>query len=294
MENMTKVRFALLRGICQTPAYVAYEKGFFADEGLDAQVSITPTAWMVPEQLLNGQSEFAVLPWTRVAAAERGEAPLKLLCGSGCEEAVIVVRKGLALSAVRSVAIPREGGMKDLTAMGLIDSLGWDQCELRRFPSGDGAIIAFVGEGADAASMVEPYATMMERLGIGTAVRRTGDVWRGAPGCSLSASAALIARAPDLVQRVVGAYVRAAAFVDAEPDETARIAAPYIGMHADIVRGALALNRPDVNAIRNGAAMSMVLTLMQRLGYVDEVPRGFEDLRFLDHAQRRRTREAHG
>jgi len=121
---MTKVRFALLRGICQTPAYVAYEKGFFADEGLDAHVSITPTAWMVPEQLLNGQSEFAVLPWTRVAAAESGEAPLKLLCGSGCEEAVIVVRKGLALSAVRSVAIPREGGMKDLTAMGLIDSLG--------------------------------------------------------------------------------------------------------------------------------------------------------------------------
>jgi len=113
--------------------------------------------------------------------------------------------------------------------------------------------------------MVEPYATMMERLGIGTAVRRTGDVWRGAPGCSLSASAALIARAPDLVQRVVGAYVRAAAFVDAEPDETARIAAPYIGMHADIVRAALAVNRPDVNAIRNGAAMSMVLTLMQRL-----------------------------
>jgi hypothetical protein len=126
------------------PGLRAYEKGFFADEGLDAQLSITPTAWMVPEQLLNGQSEFAILPWTRVAAAERGEAPLKLLCGSGCEEAVIVVRMGFTLSAVRSVAIPREGGMKDLTAMGLIDSLGWSQCELRRFPSGDGAIIAFV------------------------------------------------------------------------------------------------------------------------------------------------------
>jgi hypothetical protein len=40
--------------------------------------------------------------------------------------------------------------------------------------------------------------------------------------------------------------------------------------------------------------MSMVLTLMQRLGYVDEVPHGFDDLRFLDHAQRRRTLEAHG
>jgi len=292
---MTRARFALLRGICQTPAYVAFEKGFFADAGVNAQLSITPTAWMVPEQLLSGQSDFAVLPWTRVAAAERGEAPLKLLCGSGCEEAVIVVRKGLSLSAVRSVAIPREGGMKDLTAMGLIDSLGWSQCELRRFPSGDGAIIAFVGEGADAASMVEPYAAMMERLGIGSAVRRTGDVWPGAPGCSLSASGALISRAPDLVQRVVDAYVRGAAFVNAEPDETARIAAPYIGVHADIVRQALAINRPDVDAIRNGAAMSLVLSLMQRLGYVDEVPHGFDDLRFLERAQSRsRAHQAHG
>jgi hypothetical protein len=39
--------------------------------------------------------------------------------------------------------------------MGLIEALGWERCDLRRFPSGDAAIIAFVGEGADAASMVE-------------------------------------------------------------------------------------------------------------------------------------------
>jgi hypothetical protein len=154
---MGKVRFALLRGVCQTPAYVAYEKGFLSSEDVDAHLVVTPTAWMAPEQLLAGQSDFAVLPWTRVAAAEKGEALLKLLCGSGCEEAVIVVREGLELAQVRTVAIPREGGMKDLTAMGLIEALGWER-NLRRFPSGDAAIIAFVGEGADAASMVEPHA----------------------------------------------------------------------------------------------------------------------------------------
>jgi NitT/TauT family transport system substrate-binding protein len=282
---VSKVRFALLRGICQTPAYVAYEKGFLASEGVDACLALTPTAWMVPEQLLAGQSDFAVLPWTRVAAAEKGEAPLKLLCGSGCEEAVIVVRQGLELSQVSTVAIPREGGMKDLTAMGLVENLGWERCDLRRFPSGDGAIIAFVGEGADAASMVEPYAAMMERLGLGRAVRRTGDVWPGAPGCSLSATADLVARKPELVQCVVNAYVRAARFVDEEPDETAEISAPYIGLHADTIRRALAVNRPNVDAIRSGEAMSKILSLMRRLGYVSEIPHGFADLRFLDRAQ---------
>jgi ABC-type nitrate/sulfonate/bicarbonate transport system substrate-binding protein len=110
MTTPRPVRFALLRGICQTPAYVACDAGFLADVGIDARLAITPTAWMVPQQLLSGESDFAVIPWTRVAAAEAGEAPLKVLCGSGCEEAVIVVRTGLDPADVRTVAVPREGG----------------------------------------------------------------------------------------------------------------------------------------------------------------------------------------
>jgi len=76
---MTTVRFTLLRGVCQIPAYVAYEAGLFADAGLDARLAIAPTAWMVPEHLLSGASDFAVIPWTRVAVADAGEAPLRAL-----------------------------------------------------------------------------------------------------------------------------------------------------------------------------------------------------------------------
>jgi len=290
---LTPIRFALLRGVCQLPAYVAHETGCFARAGLDARLTIAPTAWMVPEQLSTGAIDFAVIPWTRIAAAEPGEVALRALCGSGHEEAVLVIRKGLAPEDVRTIAIPREGGMKDLTAMGLIESLGWSHCEQRRFPSGDGAIIAFVGEGADAASMVEPYASMMERLGIGTAIRRTGDVWPGAPGCSLAASAALVERAPGLVQQVVDAYVEAAAFVEAHPDATARIASDYIGVHADTIRAALRVNRPNVDALRAHGAMTHVLELMRTLGYVDAIPEGFVDMRFLDRAQGPGTAAAH-
>ena len=165
---MDTIRFALLRGICQLPAYVAHTQGIFAEHGLRSEVRITPTAWLIPEQLADGTADFAVLPWTRVAATEEGEAPLTVICGSGLEEAAIVVRTGLEIEDVRSVAVPREGGMKDLTAMGLLDELGWtaDRVEQRRFPSGDGAVICFVGEGADAASMIEPYASMLEHLGL--------------------------------------------------------------------------------------------------------------------------------
>ena len=282
---MKHVRFALLRGVCQVPAYVAHDEGFLAAEGVDAELKISPTAWMAPRELLEDACQFAVIPWTRVAAADKGEAPLKLLCGSGQEEAAIVVRKGVPLEDVRVVAIPREGGMKDLTAMALLDSLGWSRVRQLRFPSGDGAIIAFFGQGADAASMVEPYATLVEQLGLGTVVRRTGDVWPGAPGCSLCASAAFIEREPDTVQRVVNAYVRGVTFTREHPDRAAAIAEPYIGVAAPFIRRALDANRPGADAVRNTAAMDAILKLMQKLEYVRELPRGFSDLRFLDRAQ---------
>ena len=34
---MKRIRLALLRGVCQLPAYVAMERGFFATEGIEAE-----------------------------------------------------------------------------------------------------------------------------------------------------------------------------------------------------------------------------------------------------------------
>jgi len=284
---MKAVELSLLRGICQMPGYVAAARGFFRDQGLNVRIAIEPTAALVPERLLRGAVQFAVMPWTRVAAASvRGE-PLVLVCGSGCEEAAIVVRHGIGSQDVKKVAVPQRGGIKDLTAQGLMEDLGWGAAECLRMPSGDGAILALVGQGADAASMVEPYATLLQDLRLGTVVRRTGDLWPGAPGCSLTTTRQLIEGDPDLVQRVVTAFVRAARFVEEEPDEAAAIAADYIGVGARFIRAALRHCRPNIHALNNERAMGAVLALMLRLGYLEQRPaRPFYDASFLERAVR--------
>lgn len=174
--------------------------------------------------------------------------------------------------------------MKDLTAMGLIESLGWKDVEFLRQPSGDGAIISLFGEGADAASMVEPYATMMEALGVGTVVRRTGDIWQGAPGCSLTTTVQMKESDFGIVQSVVNAFVRGIAFVRKEPDVTSEIASRYIGVNARFIREALNANKPNMDAIRNKNAMEGVLSLMVKLGYIKNLPTNYSDLTFLDKA----------
>jgi NitT/TauT family transport system substrate-binding protein len=279
---MEVISFSLLRGVCQTPAYVAADRGFLAQEGIVAEVDIAPTAWVVPERLASGDVDFAVLPWTRIAAAKSRDEDLVLLCGSGWEEAALVVRPGMELRDVARVAVPQEGGMKDLTAAGLMRSIGLGPADALRLPSGDAAILSFVGHGADAAVMVEPYASMLEHLGMGRVLRRTGDVWPGAPGCSLATSRRLLEERPELVRSVVGAYVRAAASIDEDPADAAEVAARYIGVSAEIVLRALGENRPNVRALHNVDAMDGVLELMLELGYLKQKPEGFSELGFLE------------
>jgi NitT/TauT family transport system substrate-binding protein len=281
---MKAASFSLLRGVCQTPAYVAKDRGYFAAEGIDAHVDVAPTAWVVPQRLLDGDIDFAVLPWTRVAAAKAAGEDLIAVCGSGFEEVALVVRPGIELSQVKTVAVPHEGGMKDLTAAGLMRSLGLGAEATVRLPSGDAAIIAFVGRAADAAVMVEPYATMLVERGMGRVVRRTGDVWRGAPGCSLATSRRTALERPELVRSVVRAFVRGADLVTTDPDGAADIAGRWIGMSPDIVRKAFHANRPEVRALHQTEAMDAVLRLMTELGYLRAVPTGFTDLSFLEEA----------
>lgn len=264
------------------PAYVAWERGYFREQGIAIQPELEATAWLVPERLLSGEVLFGLIPWTRVVAASvRGE-PLVLVCGSGCEEAAIVVRHGLATGAVRKVAIPQRGGMKDLTAAASFAGLGWKDVECLRLPSGDAAILCLIGGGADAASMVEPYATLIEQLGLGAVVRRTGDLWSGAPGCSLTTTASVIERDPDLVRRVVAAFICGARDVESDPEGSAEIASRYIGVAAGVIRRALRQNWPNVHALENEAAMSQVVSLMVHLGYLPGLPsRPYKDLSFL-------------
>jgi ABC-type nitrate/sulfonate/bicarbonate transport system substrate-binding protein len=279
---MTRVNLALLRGICQTPAYTAKECGFFTDRGLDVRIQIASTAWLVPEQMVRGTMDFAVIPWTRVAAANSRDEDLVLICGSGCEEAALVLRSGVALEDVHTLAVPQEGGIKDLTAAALVRSLEWEDRKKLRMPSGDGAILALVGQGADAASMVEPYATALEEQGLGSVVKRTGDVWPGAPGCSLTTTRRMIARDPELVREVVAAFVEGAAFVQERPADAAAIAEPYIGIHRGFIERALEHNRPSVHALSNQDAMDAILSLMMELGYIDHRPTGYADLSYLE------------
>jgi ABC-type nitrate/sulfonate/bicarbonate transport system substrate-binding protein len=119
-------------------------------------------------------------------------------------------------------------------------------------------------------------------------VKRTGDVWPNAPGCSLTTTDPAIEREPETVQGVVGAFARGIEFVGSNPDEAAEIAARYIGVGPEFIVKALTHNSPDVDALGHEGAIRGMLESMRALGYLERVPEGWLDLRFLEKARARR------
>ena len=51
------VSISLLRGICQMPAYVAYERGYWSELGIDVAMTVEATAWLIPNRLLAARGE---------------------------------------------------------------------------------------------------------------------------------------------------------------------------------------------------------------------------------------------
>ena len=67
----------------------------------------------------------------------------------------------------------------------------------------------------------------------------------------------------------------------------AEIAARYIGVSPGFIVKALAHNSPSADALSHDGAMQGMLATMLELGYLDRVPDGYLDLRFLERARAR-------
>ena len=100
---MDKVIMSLLRGVCQVPAYVANEMGFFRELDLEVTLDIAATAWQIPDRLADGQSDFAILPWTRTVLENLRRA------GVGRPDLVVVSDGDAADAAAVTAMVDRHG-----------------------------------------------------------------------------------------------------------------------------------------------------------------------------------------
>ena len=271
--ELTKIRLPMgyIPNIQFAPLYVAIEKGYFREAGIDLELDYKfetdgvalvgagdlPLAVVSGEQVLLARAQG--LPVTYVAAWYQ-EYPVSIVAKS---ELGIVIPQDLTGKKVglpglfganyvglRALLFEAKMSESDVT----LDSIGFNQVEL--LATGEQDII--VGYTAN-----EPI--QLRARGIPVTEIRVGDYVHLASN-GILASEKVISENPDLVRSFVGAFLKGLADTIADPEEAFKLSEAHIPNFADL----------DAEVQKQVLETSIELWQADRLGYSD--PQAWENM----------------
>ena len=245
--NGESLRLGVLRLTDSAPAIVAFEFGFFAEEGVDVMLSVEPSWANVADKLAHRALEAAVMLPPLVFATAlglRGRAePLVVpYCVSHGGDTV-TLRSDVA-AALRG-APSRAAALADYlraagpdAALAVVHEHSTHSMLLRYWLASAGAVAgrdyrlvtvppARTVEALEAGRILgfcagAPWGEVAERAGVGRTVATSDDVWRDAPEKCLAARKSFAEGAPESLAALMRALHRAAIFCDAPAN------APYV------------------------------------------------------------------
>jgi NitT/TauT family transport system substrate-binding protein len=235
----------------QLPVYLAYDRGYFRDEGLDVDLVALSESPAAVQAVARNQVQFALaLPDPVVFNALSRGVSLRILAASTVNgiadrPAQFLVRQDhLADGAFETpadlrgltVAVPAVSYEWYLERLLVESGLTFDDVTTVLIRTSD-MLSAFQTRVVDAAWVTEPTASAMHQQHLGTTVASVGPLFPGAVGAALLMSPQFGAEQPEAAQRFVIAFLRGARDYAAgrAPDSPGHVAAlQSLARHASI------------------------------------------------------------
>ena len=256
------VRVGFLRNdLHQLAYYVAREKGFFAEQGLDIREGGTFSAG--PEEMSAFSAGDLDVGYVGVAPAitfaSQGMADVKVVAQANTNGSSILVRPGLDAQDVAglrgfTVAIPGISTVQDYLLRTALLKAGVDPADVKEVVVKPPEMLpALSAAQVDAAVVWEPYPSMAAAQGAGRVLINSSRIWPNHPCCMVVADASFIQKNPDTVKRFVAAHVKATKYIQDNPAEAADMAHLFTGQDAAVAKSAMKNIKfsytPDVKAI---------------------------------------------
>jgi NitT/TauT family transport system substrate-binding protein len=229
----------VIRSIFYAPQYVAIEKGYFRDQGLDVQLD---TAWggdKATTRLLAGQDDIALVgAETTIFVQQQGspDAIVSFAQATQRDGSFLVARqnaasfdwsqlKGKSLLGSRAGSMPemvseyvqKQHGIKPFTDNQIIQNISFDN-QAAAFASGTG----------DFFQAFEPAASLLEKQGQGRVVASFGQDSGKLPYTVFMAKSSYLKSHPETVQKFTNAVQKSHDFLhSAKPQEIADVIKPY-------------------------------------------------------------------
>lgn len=220
--------------LCGAPIYIAYEKGFFAEEGFDAKLISADTEsrkiglnnGSIP--IVNGDFQF-------FPSIEEG-VNVKVVDGlhNGCIK--FVVRPDSDIKTVqdlkgKKIGVDEIGGTPHQVASLWLEQAGISalqkdgQVSFLPFADGNLELQALYNGELDVAAMWDPLGSVAEKAGKVKVIfdLSTDPAFKGKYCCFLYASSKLLREKPDEIAALLRAYRKAQDWINKNPEETVDI-----------------------------------------------------------------------
>ncbi len=268
-----KMRIGILRLTDSAPAVVAHEFGFFAEEGLDVELTVEPSWANVADKLAYGFLDAAIIMPPLAFAITLGlrgvVQPLIIPCNVSLGGNTITVERELA-SDVRRLAKEKAlttaqalaaalATSTDVPSFGIVHAYSTHTLLLRYWLASAGLVAgrdvrlavvppARTTEALAAKQIVgfcagAPWGEVAERAGTGSTIATSDDIWQNAPEKAFAVRAAWAEEHPAALKGAIRALLRAAQFCDA-PENASYTAAllsrrKYVGVDSHALLSSL-------------------------------------------------------
>ncbi len=225
-----------------TPLLVAHGLGYFSEEGLNVERPVMVRSWKVlTESFLAGKFDlthmlFPIPVWMRY----KQNIPVKVLAWDHTNGSAITVKKDSGIYHFKDlggkqIAVPSWYSMHNLIlqmgiqTQGLTPVIQPQSAPLARhevnlfiLPPPD-MPTALLGNKIDGFIVADPFNALAQVKFGARIMRYSGDIWKNHPCCVIVTYEHLTKSQPVLVQKAVNAIVRAQAWCNSNPGETAHL-----------------------------------------------------------------------
>jgi ABC-type nitrate/sulfonate/bicarbonate transport system substrate-binding protein len=233
--------------------YVARDKGFFRDEGVDPAFTVYPSGVLALAAVVDGSADFATCAETPIARAALDGKPLAVVA------TLAQVQRSNMIVARRDKGVASAGDLKDfllhiyLIASG-IDPKGVEVVYMKP----DEVVGALTSGRVEAVCTWPPYTTkLISELGDGAVVLDSPGLYT--LKWNVSVRRDLTSRDPDLIVRFLRAVAKADDYIAEHPDEARSITAKAVGVDTTTIK-----------AMWNDYRMSVMLDQSLLLSLEDE------------------------
>lgn len=233
------IRLAFLQNdIHHLPLWVALDKGFFNEQGINVEIAgIFRAGPEIMSAFSAGSLDMAYVGEApTVTAAANGTAKVVILAQVNTEGSAIVVGKNSPIRTIsdlkgKHVAIPGYSTVQDLLLRKALTTSSVDPKQIKitviKPPEMIGALRT---NQIDAFIAWEPYPAQAISNNVGRILASSSEIWKDHPCCVLVAAKQFAQANDEKMKRMLKAHRKAVDFIRDNPDEAVLIAIKHTGL----------------------------------------------------------------